>query len=195
MKMDRGVDEMPIDGEKIKQAVRLIIEAIGDDPKREGLARTPDRVARMYEEIFAGVGVEPSEKISLFTSENHDEMIVVKDIPFYSMCEHHLLPFWGKVSIGYIPGNNQITGLSSLVRLVEALAKRPQVQEKMTTDLADIIVNRLKPLGVIVIIKARHLCISMQGVKKEMTEVITSAQRGYLRKQITRLEALNLIND
>jgi len=185
---------MPVDSEKIKQAVRLILEAIGDDPDREGLARTPDRVARMYAEIFAGVGEEPSDKISLFTSENHDEMIVVKDIPFYSMCEHHMLPFWGHVSIGYIPGNNQVTGLSSLVRLVEALAKRPQVQENMTTDLADIIVNRLKPLGVIVIIKARHLCIAMQGVKKEMTDVITSAQRGYLRKQITRLEALNLIN-
>ncbi len=185
---------MAIDREKIKQSVRLMLEAIGEDPDREGLLRTPDRVARMYEEIFSGVGVEPAEKVSLFTSENHDEMIVVKDIPFYSVCEHHLLPFWGHVSIGYIPGNNQITGFSSLVRLVESVAKRPQVQDKMTTDLADTLVNRLKPLGVIVIIKARHLCIAMQGVKKEMTETITSAQRGYLRKQITRLEAFSLIN-
>ncbi len=185
---------MAIDREKIRRAVRLLLEGMGEDPDREGLAGTPDRVARMYEDIFAGVGVEPGEKVSLFTSENHDEMIVVKDIPFYSMCEHHLLPFYGSVSIGYIPGNNQVTGFSSLIRLVETVSKRPQVQEQMTTDLADTLVSRLKPLGVIVIIKARHLCISMQGVKKEMTEVITSAQRGYLRKQITRLEAFNLIN-
>ncbi|NQT33979.1 GTP cyclohydrolase I FolE [bacterium] len=185
---------MPIDSEKIKRGVRLLLEGIGEDPDRDGLAGTPERVARMYGEIFSGVGVEPAEKISLFTSENHDEMIIVKDIPFYSMCEHHLLPFWGSVSIGYIPGNNQVTGFSSLIRLVEAVTSRPQVQERMTTDLADTLVNRLKPLGVIVIVKARHLCISMQGVKKEMTEVVTSAQRGYLRKQITRLEAFHLIN-
>lgn len=185
---------MPINSEKIKRGVRLLLEGIGEDPDRDGLAGTPERVARMYEEIFSGVGVEPAEKVSLFTSENHDEMIIVKDIPFYSMCEHHLLPFWGSVSIGYIPGNNQVTGFSSLIRLVEAVTSRPQVQEQMTTDLADTLVNRLKPLGVIVIVKARHLCISMQGVKKEMAEVVTSAQRGYLRKQITRLEAFNLIN-
>ncbi|MDP8240319.1 MAG: GTP cyclohydrolase I FolE [Candidatus Hatepunaea meridiana] len=185
---------MVIDRKKIRQAIRLIIEGIGEDPQREGLAHTPDRVARMYEDIFSGVGTEPAEKLSLFTSENHDEMILMKDIPFYSMCEHHLLPFWGHVSIGYIPGNNQVTGFSSLVRLVEAFAKRPQVQERMTTELADILVSRLKPLGVIVIIKAKHLCISMQGVKKEVPEIVTSAQRGYLRKQITRLEAISLIN-
>lgn len=185
---------MSIDRDKIRKAVRLLLEAIGEDPDRDGLARTPDRVARMYDEIFAGVGVEPAEKVSLFTSVNHDEMIVIKDIPFYSMCEHHLLPFWGHVSIGYIPGNNQITGFSSLIRLVEAVAKRPQVQEQMTTDLADTLVKRLKPLGVIVIIKARHLCTEMQGVKKEKIETVTSAQRGYLRKQITRLEAFSLIN-
>jgi GTP cyclohydrolase I len=148
----------------------------------------------MYRDIFSGVGVEPADSISLFTSENHDEMIIVKDIPFYSMCEHHLLPFWGRVSVGYIPGNNQVTGFSSLVRLVEAVAKRPQLQERMTSDLADALVNRLRPLGVIVVIKARHLCIAMQGVQKETTETITSAQRGYLRKQITRIEGFSLIN-
>ncbi len=185
---------MPIDEEKIRQGVRLMLEGIGEDPDRDGLTRTPDRVVRMYRDIFAGVGVEAAEKISLFTSVNHDEMIIVKDIPFYSMCEHHLLPFWGHVSIGYIPGNNQVTGFSSLVRLVEAISKRPQLQERMTTELADALVQRLKPLGVIVVIKARHLCISMQGVKKEATETITSAQRGYLRKQITRIEAFSLIN-
>ena len=185
---------MPIDGEKIRRGVRLLLEGIGEDPDREGLAGTPERIARMFGEIFAGVGVEPAEKVSLFTSVNHDEMIIVKDIPFYSMCEHHLLPFWGSVSIGYIPGNNQVTGFSSLIRLVEAVTRRPQVQERMTTDLADTLVKKLKPLGVIVIVKARHMCISMQGVRKEMSEVVTSAQRGYLRKQITRLEAFHLIN-
>jgi len=183
-----------IDEDKIRRGVQLLLEGIGENPEREGLRRTPDRVARMFADIFAGVGTEPAEKIQLFTSENHDEMIVVKDIPFYSMCEHHLLPFWGRVSIGYIPGNNQVTGFSSLVRLVEAVSKKPQLQERMTTELADALASRLKPLGIIVVIKARHLCIAMQGVKKEDTETVTSAQRGYLRKQITRLEAFSLIN-
>lgn len=148
----------------------------------------------MYRDIFSGVGEDPVETLSLFTSENHDEMIVIKDIPFYSMCEHHLLPFWGHVSIGYIPGNDKVTGFSSLVRLVETVAKRQQLQERMTTTLADVIEQKLKPLGVMVLIKARQLCIAMQGVKKENCETITSAQRGYLRKQITRIEALNLMS-
>jgi len=185
---------MAIDQDKIRQAVRLLLEGIGEDPNREGLLQTPNRVARMYSDIFSGLGTKPAEHLSLYTSENHDEMIVVKGIPFYSMCEHHLLPFWGKVSIGYIPGNDKVTGFSSIVRLVDSIAKRPQLQERMTTELADTFVERLKPLGVIVVIKGHHLCISMQGVKKEGSETITSAQRGYLRKQITRLEALNLIN-
>jgi GTP cyclohydrolase IA len=185
---------MAIDEEKIRKGVELLLEGIGEDPKREGLQLTPKRVARMYTDIFSGVGVAPEEKVSLYTSENNDEMIVVKDIPFYSMCEHHLLPFWGHVSISYIPGNNQVTGFSSLVRLVDIVAKRPQIQERMTTELADALVSRLQPLGVMVVIKARQLCIAMQGVKRENCETITSAQRGYLRKQITRLEALNLFN-
>lgn len=185
---------MEFDEEKIRHGVRLILEGIGEQPDREGLLHTPDRIIRMYREIFSGIGLEPSGKLTLFTSENHDEMIMVKDIPFYSMCEHHLLPFWGHVTIGYIPGNNQVTGFSSLVRLVESIAARPQIQERMTTDLADILVTRLKPLGVIVVMKARHLCVAMQGVKKEATETITSAQRGYLRRPITRLEAFSLMN-
>jgi len=185
---------MAIDEEKIMRGVKLLLEGIGEDPEREDLQRTPGRVARMYSDIFSGVGVAPEEKVSLYTSENHDEMIVVKDIPFYSMCEHHLLPFWGHVSISYIPGNNQVTGFSSLVRLVDIVAKRPQIQERMTTELADALVKRLQPLGVMVVIKARQLCIAMQGVKRENCETITSAQRGYLRKQITRIEALNLFN-
>ena len=185
---------MAIDEEKIMRGVKLLLEGIGEDPEREDLQRTPGRVARMYSDIFSGVGVAPEEKVSLYTSENHDEMIVVKDIPFYSMCDHHLLPFWGHVSISYIPGNNQVTGFSSLVRLVDIVAKRPQIQERMTTELADALVKRLQPLGVMVVIKARQLCIAMQGVKRENCETITSAQRGYLRKQITRIEALNLFN-
>ena len=184
---------MSFDDEKIREGVRLILEGIGEDPAREGLLHTPERVIRMYREIFAGVGTEPSEKLNLFTSTNEDEMILVKDVPFYSMCEHHLLPFWGHVSIGYIPGNNQVTGFSSMVRLIESVAARPQIQERMTTDLADTLVKHLKPLGVIVVIKARHLCVAMQGVKKEDTQTITSAQRGYLRNQTTRLEAFSLL--
>jgi len=184
---------MAIDEEKIRTGVRLILEGIGEDPAREGLTHTPDRVVRMYRDIFSGVGTEPAEKLNLFTSANDDEMILVKDIPFYSMCEHHLLPFWGHVSIGYIPGAGMVTGFSSLVRLVESVAARPQIQERMTTDLADILVARLKPKGVIVVIKARHLCVAMQGVKKEATETITSAQRGYLRNQTTRMEAFHLL--
>jgi len=184
---------MAIDAEKIRIGVRMLLEGIGEDPDREGLQLTPDRVVRMYQEIFAGVGVEPSASVNLFASKNNDEMILVKDIPFYSMCEHHLLPFWGHVSIGYIPGDSMVTGFSSLVRLVESVAARPQIQERMTTDLADVLVKKLKPLGVIVVIKARHLCVAMQGVKKEATETITSAQRGYLRKQATRMEAFSLM--
>jgi len=192
--MVEAIGAMAFDGDKIRQAVRLLLEGIGEDPDREGLQLTPDRVVRMYQEIFAGVGVEPSASVNLFTSQNDDEMILVKDIPFYSMCEHHLLPFWGHVSIGYIPGNSMVTGFSSLVRLVESVAARPQIQERMTTDLADVLVKKLKPLGVIVVIKARHLCVAMQGVKKEATETITSAQRGYLRKQATRMEAFSLMS-
>ncbi|MFH0764910.1 MAG: GTP cyclohydrolase I FolE [Calditrichota bacterium] len=185
---------MPIDEEKVREAVRTMLIAIGENPEREGLRRTPDRVARMFTEIFSGIGIDPAEQLTLFTSENHDEMIVMRDIPFYSMCEHHLLPFWGHVSICYIPGNNKVTGFSSLVRLVDAFARRPQLQERMTTELADAIMARLQPLGVMVVIKARQLCIAMQGVKKENCETITSAQRGFLRKQITRIEALNLMS-
>lgn len=192
--LESKTQKVGINTQKVIEAVRMLLEAIGENPDREGLKKTPQRVARMYEEIFSGIGTDPEEKLSLFTSENHDEMIVVKDIPFYSMCEHHLLPFWGYVSISYIPGNNKVTGFSSLVRLVDAVSKKPQLQERMTTELADALVKKLDPRGVMVVIKARQLCISMQGVKKENCETITSAQRGYLRKQITRIEALNLFN-
>jgi len=179
----------------IENAVRQILIAIGEDPDRQGLNSTPARVAKMFQEIFSGVGVDPEVTFKLYHLENQDEMILMKDIPFYSMCEHHLIPFWGRVNIAYIPSNNQVTGFSNLVKVVESFAHRPQVQEQMTTDIADFLMKMLKPMGVIVIIEAQHMCICMQGVKKEGSKTVTSAMRGAFRKTITRLEALNLFNN
>ncbi|RJP81331.1 MAG: GTP cyclohydrolase I FolE [Candidatus Zixiibacteriota bacterium] len=185
---------MSFDRERIKTAVRELLLAIGEDPDREGLERTPERVAETFQEIFAGVGVEVEPEIAVFTTENQDEMILMRDIPFYSMCEHHLLPFWGTVSIAYIPDNNRITGFSSLGRVVELSARRPQLQERMTTDIAEMLMRVLKPLGVFVIIKAQHLCTSMRGVKKAGALTVTSSMRGIMRKEATRLEALMLMD-
>jgi len=182
-----------MDLKKIERAVISLLEAIGEDPKREGLARTPQRIARMYKEIFAGVSVEPKEKIQIYSTENQDEMIIIRDIPFYSMCEHHLLPFSGKVSIAYIPNNNQITGFSNLVEVVELYSKRPQLQERMTTQIAESIMEVLKPKGVLVVVKARHMCLEMRGVKKPEAKTVTSAMRGILRQTPTRMEAFSLI--
>lgn len=185
-----------LDKEKIQTAVRMIIEAIGEDPDREGLRETPLRVARMYQEIFAGLEVDPSEAFSVLYSENHEELVLVKDIPFYSMCEHHLLPFLGKVHIGYIPRKGQVVGLSKLVRGVEILAKRPQLQERLTKQVADVIMSNLQALGVIVIIEAEHMCMSMRGVKKPGSHTITSAVRGVLHDdEALRAEALMLIKN
>ena len=183
-----------MDAKAIEEAIRQILVAIGEDPDRQGLKNTPKRVARMYGEIFSGVGVDPEVSIKLYHLENQDEMILMKDIPFYSMCEHHLIPFWGTVSIAYIPSNNQVTGFSNLVKVVENFARRPQVQERMATDIADFLMKMLKPMGVIVIVEAQHMCVCMQGVKKEGTRTITSAMRGALRKNVTRMEALSLLN-
>lgn len=186
---------MTIDRARVLAAVRELIEAIGEDPNREGLARTPDRVADMYEEIFSGIGRDIDPEIAVYTTANQDEMILLRDIPFYSMCEHHLLPFYGTVSIAYIPDNNRITGFSSLVRVVDRMACRPQLQECMTTEIADALMRVLKPLGVFVIIRAQHLCMSMRGVKKTGTWTVTSSMRGIMRKQATRLEALSLMGE
>ena len=183
-----------MDRTAIEQGIRQILIAIGEDPDRQGLKNTPSRVAQMYEEIFSGVGVDPEVDFKLYHLENQDEMILMKDIPFYSMCEHHLIPFWGTVSFAYIPLNNQITGFSNLVKVVENFAHRPQIQERMATDIADFLMKMLKPMGVIVIIEAQHMCICMQGVKKEGTRTISSAMRGAMRKTATRIEALNLLN-
>ncbi len=179
---------------KIEQAVKMILEAIGEDPNREGLIDTPKRVANMYEEIFAGIGKEPSDEISVFFTEEHDEMILVKDIPLYSMCEHHLVPFIGKVHIAYIPRGGNVTGLSKLARVVDIAAKRPQLQERLTTTIANSLMNKLKAQGVLVVVEAEHLCMSMRGVKKPGTKTITFAVRGIFQSNLaTREEAFSLI--
>ena len=184
-----------MDREKIEQGVRLILEGIGEDPNREGLLKTPSRVAKMYEEVFAGMQEDPAVHFETLFDEGHQEMVLVKDIPFYSMCEHHLVPFFGKAHIGYIPGQDgKICGLSKLARLLEAYAKRPQVQERLTSQVADTLVEQLAPQGVIVVIEAEHMCMSMRGIKKPGARTTTSAVRGVFEKNhATRSEALSLI--
>lgn len=187
-----------MDFEKIKEGVRLILEGIGEDLNREGLKDTPERVARMYMEIFSGIGKDPLEGIrpTVF-HEKHDEMIIIKDIPFYSMCEHHLIPFYGRAHVAYIPGTKgKIVGLSKLARVVENASRRPSLQERLTSEIADALERLLEPLGVLVIIEAEHLCMSMRGVKKPGHLTITSALRGVFRtSQKTREEALTLIKE
>jgi GTP cyclohydrolase I len=183
-----------IDQDKIEKAVRDILAAIGEDPKRDGIKDTPKRVARMYAELFAGIGKDPGKELSIFHNEQHEEMIMVKDIPFYSICEHHLVPFIGKAHIVYIPTSGKVTGLSKLVRVIEGFAKRPQVQERLTSEIADTLVKRLTPRGVLVVIEAEHLCMSMRGVKKPGSITVTSAVRGvFAKNEKTRAEALALI--
>jgi len=183
-----------VDKDKLKHAVRLILEAVGEDPEREGLRETPRRVADMYEEIFAGLQKDPGEPLSVVFKEDHEEMIIVKDIPFYSMCEHHLLPFFGQAHLAYIPRNGRITGLSKLARLVDLAAKRPQVQERLTVQVAELLMERLNPQGVLVVVEAEHLCMSMRGIKKPGTRTVTSAVRGVFEEHATRMEAMHLIN-
>ncbi|MBU0509612.1 GTP cyclohydrolase I FolE [bacterium] len=182
-----------MDRDKIEQAVRLILEAIGEDVERIGLRETPQRVATMFEEIFAGVGKDAEQELKMFTAEHH-EMIIHRDIPFYSMCEHHLLPFWGFTSIAYIPKDSKVTGFSSLARIVRVLSQRPQLQETMVTDIADAIMRRLKPMGVFVVIRAQHLCLMMRGEKVHGSWTVTSAVRGVMTSEATRLEALHLMD-
>ncbi len=183
-----------MDKKKIKKAVRLFLEGIGEDVSRPDLKATPDRVADMCGEIFFGVDKKPEKELEVFLSENHDEIVLLKDIPLYSVCEHHLLPFIGKAHIAYIPEKNRVTGLSKLVRVVDVLSKRPQVQERLTTAIAEVLTKRLKPKGVLVVIEAEHLCMSMRGVKKPGVTTVTSAVRGIFREnEKTRAEALSLI--
>jgi GTP cyclohydrolase I len=180
--------------EKIKTAIKMILEEIDPDPGRPDLAKTPDRVAKMYEEIFSGAFLKPEDALEVLLTEQHDEIVIVKDIPIYSMCEHHMLPFYGKAHVGYIPKNNRITGLSKLARVVDLLSKRLQVQERLTASIADLVMKKLKPYGVIVVIEAEHLCMIMRGVKKPGSYTVTSAVRGVFKtNEKTRAEALSLI--
>ena len=184
-----------MDKDKISQGVKLLLEGVGEDLGREGLLDTPDRVAKMYEEILSGMETEPLSVITTMFAEEHDEMIIVKDIPLYSVCEHHLMPFLGKAHVAYIPGEKgRITGISKLARVVDVLAKRLQVQERLTTDIADTLVKALDPRGVLVIIEAEHLCMSMRGVKKPGSLTVTSAVRGtFHTNAASRAEAMSLI--
>ena len=191
--MDRLKKKNRMDLEKIKKAVTLLLEGIGEDPGRPGLVRTPERVAKMCEEIFAGLETPSEELLKPIEGESHDEMVLLKDIPFYSVCEHHLLPFIGKAHIAYIP-EGRIVGLSDLAKALEHLAKRPQVQERLTAQLADMIMNAIKPRGAMVIIDAEHLCMNMRGIKKPGSRTVTSAVRGIFRtRATTREEMLALV--
>lgn len=179
---------------KIEKAVRQILEAIGEDPKRKDLLETPRRVAQMYEEIFSGIKVDPEKELEVILDQKHNEIILLRGIPLYSVCEHHLLPFLGRANIAYIPKNGRVTGLSKLARVVDILARRPQVQERLTTQIAEIVMSKLKPLGVMVVIEAEHLCMSMRGVRKPGTMTVTSAVRGVFKEnEKTRSEALALM--
>jgi GTP cyclohydrolase I len=184
-----------IDKAKIEKAVSLILDAIGENPKRQGLVDTPRRIAEMYGEFLTGIGMDAKAELSVGFEEGHREMVLLKDIPFYSMCEHHLLPFYGTVHVGYIPNEGgRVVGISKLARVVDIYARRFQLQERMTTQIADTIVEALRPDGVAVIIEAIHLCMTMRGIEKPGSTVVTSAMRGTFRtKAVTRAEFLSLV--
>lgn len=186
-----------MDLNKIKQGVRLVLEGIGENIGREGLRDTPTRVANMYQELFWGIGEDPTKVVTVTFAENHDEMVLVKKIPFYSVCEHHLMPFVGKAHLAYIPGKEgKITGISKLARVVEVTSRRLQVQERLTTTVADSLVSALSPRGVLVLIEAEHFCMSMRGVSKPGTITVTSAVRGiFLTNEATRAEAMAIIRE
>ncbi|PID16659.1 GTP cyclohydrolase I FolE [Sporosarcina sp. P34] len=179
---------------KLEQAVTMILEAIGEDPTREGLLETPKRVAKMYQEVFEGLNKDPGEYFDTVFHENHDEVVLVKDIPFYSMCEHHLVPFFGVAHVAYIPRNGVVAGLSKLARAVETAARRPQLQERITSSVADAMMEKLNPHGVYIIIEAEHMCMTMRGIKKPGAKTITTVARGvYEHDDVKRAEILSLI--
>jgi GTP cyclohydrolase IA len=183
------------DTARLRKAVREIIQAVGEDPNREGLIETPRRVADMYAEVFSGLSQDPADVLRVGFEEGHQELVLVKDIPFYSMCEHHFLPFHGVAHIGYIP-NGRVVGLSKLARALEILARRPQLQERLTSQLADVIMSTLEPAGVAVVVSAEHLCLSMRGVRKPGSKTATSAMRGVFRREAaTRAEFMSLIKE
>lgn len=185
-----------MDKERIEKAVREILYAIGEDPDREGLVDTPKRMARMYEEIFAGISEDPKKHLEVyFQDEKYEELVLVKDIPFYSVCEHHLVPFFGVAHVGYLPRDGRLTGLSKLARVVDTVAKRPQLQERLTATVADAIVEQLNPYGVIVVIEAEHMCMTMRGVRKPGSKTVTSAVRGtFASDPKSRAEVISMIN-
>lgn len=190
---DNGDTLCAFDKERIRKAVIELLLAIGENPQREGLLHTPDRVAEMYGEIFGGLHQDPAEVLKVSFAENHQEMVILRDIPFYSMCEHHLLPFHGKAHIGYIP-SGRVVGISKLARVVEIYARRPQLQERLTSQIADSIMRNVQPIGVGVVIEAEHLCMTMRGIRKPGSMVVTSANRGTFRtRRETRAEFLSLI--
>ncbi len=184
-----------MDKEKIITGVKLILEAVGEDLDREGLRGTPERVSNMYTELFAGLKEDPNKHLkTCFLEDGHDEIVLVKDISFYSMCEHHLLPFYGKAHIAYLPSGGRIVGLSKLVRVIESVSRRPQLQERLTSNVADIITKELKPKGVVVVVEAEHLCMSIRGVGKPGSVTVTSAVRGLFRRNASsRIEVFSLI--
>ena len=182
------------DQERVEAAIRELLIAVGEDPDREGLRETPARVARSYREIFAGLFQEPADVLTTTFDLGHEEMVLVKDIEVYSTCEHHLVPFHGVAHVGYIPGSDgRITGLSKLARLVDVYARRPQVQERLTSQIADALVAELQPRGVLVVVECEHLCMSMRGVRKPGSRTVTSAVRGQMRDVATRAEAMSLV--
>lgn len=189
---ERQVSAM--DKKRIEAAVREILIAVGEDPDREGLVETPSRVARMYEEIFSGLEDNPERHLKLFNETGNEEMVVVRDIPLYSMCEHHLIPFMGKAHIAYLPSDGKVIGLSKLARIVDCFAKKPQLQERLTAQIADFLEENLNPLGVAVVIEAEHLCMTMRGARASGAQTRTSALRGTMRSNAkTRAEAISLL--
>ena len=186
---------MSVDTKRIEAAVLEILAAVGEDPGRDGLLKTPERVARMYEELFVGFAENPADHLEVTFAADHDEMVMVRDIPFASLCAHHMVPFMGRAHVAYIPGSDgRITGLSKLARLVDGFARRLQVQERMTSQIADAIEEALDPKGVLVVVDAEHLCMSMRGVKKSGTSTVTSAVRGLFRTDTsTRFEAMQFV--
>ncbi|MFC4556215.1 GTP cyclohydrolase I FolE [Georgenia faecalis] len=194
MSQDGVSARRPYDAEGVRRAVRDLLVAVGEDPDRDGLVDTPERVARAFEEVFAGMRTDPAEVLATTFDLGHEEMIIVKDIEVYSTCEHHLVPFHGVAHVGYIPNaDGRVTGLSKLARLVDAFARRPQVQERLTSQVADALVTALDPRGVIVVVECEHLCMSMRGVRKPGARTVTSAVRGQMRQTATRAEAMSLI--
>ena len=183
-----------VDLNKIEEAVKMILEAVGEDTTREGLLDTPSRVAKMYTEMFSGINEDPREFFSTVFHEEHEELVLVKDIPFYSMCEHHLVPFYGKAHVAYIPHDGKVAGLSKLGRCVESVARRPQLQERITSTVADTLMEMLQPFGVYVVIEAEHMCMTMRGLKKPGSKTVTSVARGvFAEDEVKRREVISFI--